>query len=278
MFGLDILGGTLGAGLNVLGGWMANEANEDTNERNLNFQDMMSRTQYQRAVTDMQAAGINPMLAAKVGGNGMASGSSYQSQNIFEGAGSSAVGMARMAAEMESIEASTDKTKAEADMIRNFTGPNIASQTRGNTVSAERAEKLLDKVQYELESAKYGVDVDRTKSREATQRYHMLGNDVADPSTGEPRKRVPSDSLEKLDNPAWLEWRQQRADTMAREGRLPIIPAEVRKALAEALKTEYGLAGAKNESDMQSGDYGDMAPYVKELLKIIMGVRNAVGH
>ncbi|AXL14966.1 DNA pilot protein [Microviridae sp.] len=42
--------------------------------RQMQFQDEQSRTQYQRAVADMKKAGINPMLAAKLGGNAAMSG------------------------------------------------------------------------------------------------------------------------------------------------------------------------------------------------------------
>lgn len=42
--------------------------------RQMQFQDEQSRTQYQRAVADMKKAGLNPMLAAKLGGNAAMSG------------------------------------------------------------------------------------------------------------------------------------------------------------------------------------------------------------
>jgi hypothetical protein len=48
--------------------------NQRSANKQMRFQDQQSRTQYQRAVADMKAAGINPMLSAKVGPNAAMSG------------------------------------------------------------------------------------------------------------------------------------------------------------------------------------------------------------
>ena len=58
----------------VAGSVITGAFNKRSADKQMRFQDNQSRTQYQRAVADMRAAGLNPMLAAKLGGNAAMSG------------------------------------------------------------------------------------------------------------------------------------------------------------------------------------------------------------
>ena len=60
----------------VAGSVITGAFNKRSADKQMRFQDNQSRTQYQRAVADMRAAGLNPMLAAKLGGNAAMSGAS----------------------------------------------------------------------------------------------------------------------------------------------------------------------------------------------------------
>lgn len=105
--------------------------NEVEASKNRLFQARMSRTAYQRGMNDMRLAGLNPILAGRLGGASSPAGSQAnvgQLQNpqagIAEGiAGATSAYMQnqQVAASTDQIKAVTANTKAQTDLIRNQT-------------------------------------------------------------------------------------------------------------------------------------------------------------
>jgi len=82
-----MLEGLLSLGGDIAGGMMAgsaqagaNQANKEIAKENRDWQEWMSNTAYQRSRKDMEAAGLNPIMAANAGGASTPSGSTATMQ------------------------------------------------------------------------------------------------------------------------------------------------------------------------------------------------------
>lgn len=163
--GLDVFLGTPGVFSGIGSSLDSEKSQGDANQANLAnarevmaFQKEMSSTSYQRAVKDMQAAGLNPMLAYSQGGASTPTGSlAAPVQNT------AAVGVSSAAQQMQAVSAAqgvlqsraaTDQAKATADKLR--------SETLENSVNT--AAKLAETKQRE-------ADTKLTSQKEQTEFY-----------------------------------------------------------------------------------------------------------
>lgn len=117
-----LIGGAIAGGASLLGSSRANKQARRESRRNRSFQERMRNTEWQAAVTDMQAAGMNPALAYSQGGASTPSGSMANQQDEITPAVSSALQYKRLNAEVGAIKAGIGKTKAETDAIRGRPG------------------------------------------------------------------------------------------------------------------------------------------------------------
>lgn len=161
MFGIDDLAfatlasGALGAGSNILGGFMSQKGAQSANalqyqmfqEQNA-FQERMYKNRYTYAVEDLRRAKLNPLLAINSAGSAPMGASPVMMQNTGEGMarsfGSSASYLADMVKGVVK-KSNADATVSNAEAV-------IAEKTLPKRIDLENAK--LDAEIYEANSAK----------------------------------------------------------------------------------------------------------------------------
>jgi len=151
-------GSTVGAaGMTLQGVREQNRANAQMAQQQMDFQERMSATAYQRTMADMRAAGINPMLAAQVGGASTPMGASATMQNEMGPAVSSAIDAQRSIAEIKNLREQNKNLKAQTYKIGADASSALA-ETRLKTASAKQLEAALPglKVEEQIDKSDYG--------------------------------------------------------------------------------------------------------------------------
>ena len=105
--------GGLVAGL--VGAGASSALGQKSANKQMDFQAKMSNTSYQRAMADMKAAGLNPMLAYQQGGASTPSGASTGAPNIDIGGQQASLNSAKVAKQQKKqVEQQTAVTAADA--------------------------------------------------------------------------------------------------------------------------------------------------------------------
>ena len=156
----NMLPAIIGAGAVIGAALLANKGQADANEesaqqaqlnRDFNsaeaaksreWQQNMRQTQYQTAVSDLKAAGLNPMLAYQQGGSGTPTGATASNQSMPQIGNkmAAALNASAQAAQIMNIKAQTEKTEADT-AVPMATAKQVEAQTALTTSSTTNVQQ-----------------------------------------------------------------------------------------------------------------------------------------
>jgi len=119
----DLGSAAIGGGLSYLGQSSANQANAAAAQKQMDFQERMDATKYQRAVKDLSAAGLNPMMAYGSMATNAPSGSlGVGAQNALAGVGNAIANvkpseLVKRSAETRQLHATTAQSAATTQLL-----------------------------------------------------------------------------------------------------------------------------------------------------------------
>lgn len=231
------------AAASLVGGLIGKSGQESANETNIalgreqmEFQERMSSSAYQRAVQDMQKAGLNPMLAYSQGGASTPVGSMPQVQNA------AGAGLASAAQTMNTMQGmqQLELNKAQAERVRAET-EKIKSETFDNGFNRSAKQIQMD----------YNKDKSNLTLQQAVTELRRAGLVLS-----QKELNIAMANLRGIEI--------DRANTNFQE--------DVRIRKAERILKEAAIPEAKATASFYENGMGELNPYIRQLLDIAKAI------
>lgn len=242
MFGIDdvIIGAIVTGVINAAVSERRNKQQRAEAQRQMEFQEQQTSTAYQRAMADMGAAGLNPMLAGKLGGAQSGAGA----QASLEDSGAAGLSGASQALSLAQGIQSIKQSRAAEDQAA-ATAAKLRSET-------------LDK---DLNTAWRIQEVERSRAQ-SSEAFQRQVTEAQRPALMKQQEEM----LKTVRNLKEVEL--DVANTS--------FSADVARRKAEARKAELGIPAAEAEAKFYKSDVGSYSPAIRQAIDVVRGVTSAV--
>lgn len=147
--------------------------NRSAAKEQMDFQAEMSNTSHQRQVRDLIAAGLNPMLSAKLGGASTPGGASATMPDLGATV-SSAIQASRVQSEIKKLDADTATSKSQ-ETLNEVSALKADAEKRLTIANAERLELENERERYlRSEWGKLGVEGEELSTRKVEAVYNNM--------------------------------------------------------------------------------------------------------